>query len=97
MVGLIREPENAYDGNAIRVENIAAEKVGHLNRQLAAQVGMSVCQGPAQNNLGRTLSLHDILCVQAGDIFIVVQMSGKSSTDSWHSPWPAVRIGAARR
>ena len=39
MVGLIREPENAYDGNAIRVENIAAEKVGHLNRQLAAQVG----------------------------------------------------------
>lgn len=40
MVGLIREPENAYDANAIRVENIAAEKVGHLNRQLAAQVGM---------------------------------------------------------
>ncbi len=39
MVGLIREPENPYDANAIRVENIAAEKVGHLNRQLAAQVG----------------------------------------------------------
>ena len=38
MVGLVREPENAYDANAIRVENIAAEKVGHLNRQLAAQV-----------------------------------------------------------
>jgi len=41
MVGLVREPENPYDANAIRVENIAAEKVGHLNRQLAAQVGFT--------------------------------------------------------
>lgn len=45
MVGLVREPENAYDANAIRVENIAAEKVGHLNRQLAEQVGVCVVVG----------------------------------------------------
>jgi len=29
-VRLVREPENPHDANAIRVENLAGEKVGHL-------------------------------------------------------------------
>ncbi len=38
MVKLVREPENMYDRNAIRVENIHGQKVGHLKREVAAQL-----------------------------------------------------------
>uniref|UniRef100_A0A4W3I2F1 Helicase like transcription factor n=1 Tax=Callorhinchus milii TaxID=7868 RepID=A0A4W3I2F1_CALMI len=36
MVALQREPRNAHDSNAIRVNNINGDQVGHLRRQLAA-------------------------------------------------------------
>ncbi|KAG9157481.1 hypothetical protein Leryth_010319 [Lithospermum erythrorhizon] len=36
MVGLIREPINSYDPNAIRVVNIRDEQVGHIERRVAA-------------------------------------------------------------
>eukprot|EP00536_Pseudo-nitzschia_multiseries_P013974 jgi/Psemu1/327386/estExt_fgenesh1_pg.C_6390001 len=35
-VNIVREPHNPYDGNAIRVDNMQGEKVGHIKRQLAA-------------------------------------------------------------
>lgn len=35
-VTLVREPENPYDRNAIRCDNIAGIKVGHVKRELAA-------------------------------------------------------------
>ncbi|CAB9507222.1 regulator of chromatin subfamily A member 3-like 1 [Seminavis robusta] len=35
-VSLVREPDNPYDANAIRVDNMAGDKVGHLKRQQAA-------------------------------------------------------------
>ena len=37
-VMLVREPDNPFDTNAIRVERMNGEQFGYLNRQLAAQV-----------------------------------------------------------
>jgi len=36
MVGLVREPLNVYDNNAIRVLNTRSEQVGHIERTVAA-------------------------------------------------------------
>jgi len=36
MAGLVREPSNPYDKNAIRVENLGGTKVGHIKRAQAA-------------------------------------------------------------
>ena len=40
MVKLEREPENPYDHNAVRVENVLGQKVGHLPRDVARVVRM---------------------------------------------------------
>lgn len=36
MVGLVREPQNPYDPNAVMVANIYGSQVGHIKRELAA-------------------------------------------------------------
>ncbi|KAH8076538.1 helicase [Aureococcus anophagefferens] len=36
MANLVREPANPYDGNAVRVDNLAGDQVGHLKRVFAA-------------------------------------------------------------
>uniref|UniRef100_A0A8D0ATF8 Helicase like transcription factor n=1 Tax=Sander lucioperca TaxID=283035 RepID=A0A8D0ATF8_SANLU len=36
MVGLVRQPENPYDRNAVMVANIYGNQVGHIKRELAA-------------------------------------------------------------
>ncbi|XP_029983575.1 helicase-like transcription factor [Sphaeramia orbicularis] len=36
MVGLVREPQNPYDRNAVMVANIYGNQVGHIKRELAA-------------------------------------------------------------
>ena len=36
MANLIREPQNQYDANAIRVDNLSHEQVGHIKRTYAA-------------------------------------------------------------
>lgn len=33
-----REPGNPYDSNAIRIDNMRAEQIGHINRQMAAKI-----------------------------------------------------------
>ena len=38
MVKMVREPNNPYDRQAVRVDNVVGEKVGHLSRQVAAVV-----------------------------------------------------------
>jgi SWI/SNF-related matrix-associated actin-dependent regulator of chromatin subfamily A3 len=38
MVLLIREPENPYDVNAIRVDNVRGERIGHIARNNAAKL-----------------------------------------------------------
>jgi SWI/SNF-related matrix-associated actin-dependent regulator of chromatin subfamily A3 len=35
---LVREPENQYDANAIRVENVRSERIGHIAREIAARL-----------------------------------------------------------
>lgn len=35
---LIREPTNEHDANAIRVDNVRSEKIGHIPRQVAAKL-----------------------------------------------------------
>lgn len=37
-VNLVREPSNPYDANAIRVDNLSGEKVGHIERLRAASI-----------------------------------------------------------
>lgn len=36
MVGLVREPHNQYDHNAVMVTNIYGNQVGHIKKELAA-------------------------------------------------------------
>lgn len=36
MVGLVREPQNLYDPNAVMVTNMYGNQVGHIKRALAA-------------------------------------------------------------
>ncbi|CAI5992131.1 unnamed protein product [Closterium sp. NIES-64] len=45
MVRLIREPNNAYDRNAIRVDNIRGQKVGHVEAKMACHLAPLVDAG----------------------------------------------------
>lgn len=36
MVGLVREPRNPYDRNAVKVTNMYGNQVGHIKKELAA-------------------------------------------------------------
>lgn len=36
MVGLVRQPHNPYDCNAVMVTNIYGNQVGHIKKELAA-------------------------------------------------------------
>ena len=36
MVSLHREPKNKYDKNALRVDNVFGQQVGHIKREQAA-------------------------------------------------------------
>lgn len=36
MVGLVRQPQNPYDRNAVMVANIYGNQVGHIKKELAA-------------------------------------------------------------
>ena len=47
MVRLIREPDNAYDCNAIRVENMQGEQVGHVERYKACYLAPIIDDGSA--------------------------------------------------
>ena len=35
MVSLVRQPNNQYDRNAVKVENVYGQQVGHIKRQMA--------------------------------------------------------------
>lgn len=38
MVALQREPNNAYDKNAVKVNNANGDQVGHIKKELAASL-----------------------------------------------------------
>lgn len=44
-VNLVREPNNKYDRNAIRVDNMAGHQVGHINKYYAAFLAPLLDQG----------------------------------------------------
>ena len=48
---LQREPDNPYDRNAIRVENMGKEKVGHIKRELAYQLAKLLDNRPVMECL----------------------------------------------
>mmetsp|Transcript_98320 Transcript_98320/g.194817 ORF Transcript_98320/g.194817 Transcript_98320/m.194817 type:complete len:1042 (-) Transcript_98320:237-3362(-) len=50
-VVLCRQPTNPYDRNAIQVLNVRNEQIGHLPREMAAQLAPFMDQHIAQNNL----------------------------------------------
>ena len=58
MVACIREPENPYDANAVRVENILGEKVGHLRRELALEIAPLLDSGDLQIEGGGGAVMH---------------------------------------
>ena len=35
MVSLVRQPHNRYDPNAVKVDNVYGDQVGHIKRELA--------------------------------------------------------------
>ena len=57
---LIREPNNPYDSNAIRVDNIRNEKVGHIKATTAMTLAkvMDQFQPPVTSTAGSTSTIH---------------------------------------
>lgn len=47
MVSLERQPDNPYDRNAVRVNNIMGQQVGHIKREMAKALAEVVDQGLA--------------------------------------------------
>lgn len=48
MVGLVRQPQNPYDRNAVMVANVYGQQVGHIKRELAAAMAQVM-----DNNLAK--------------------------------------------
>lgn len=44
MVSLVRQPQNQYDRNAVRVDNIMGQQVGHIKREMAKALAEVVDQ-----------------------------------------------------
>ncbi len=49
-VTLVREPQNPYDANAIRVDNVNGVQIGHINRELASKLA-ALTDGQVQLHL----------------------------------------------
>ncbi|MEQ2199902.1 hypothetical protein XENOCAPTIV_016233 [Xenoophorus captivus] len=48
MVGLVREPHNPYDRNAVMVTNVLGRQVGHIKKELAAAMAYVMDQNLAK-------------------------------------------------
>ena len=48
MVSLVREPHNPYDPNAVKVNNVIGDQVGHIKRELAKPLAYIMDQGLAR-------------------------------------------------
>jgi hypothetical protein len=45
-VALKRQPENRYDPNAIRVDNVMGQQIGHIPRNMAAKLAKYMVNKP---------------------------------------------------
>jgi SWI/SNF-related matrix-associated actin-dependent regulator of chromatin subfamily A3 len=48
MVSLVREPNNKFDQNAVKVVNVIGDQVGHIKREMAAALAPILDQGLAR-------------------------------------------------
>ena len=48
MVSLVREPNNKYDRNAVKVVNVMRDQVGHVKREMAAALAPILDNGLAR-------------------------------------------------
>lgn len=67
MVGLVREPQNPYDSNAVMVANVYGQQVGHIKRDLAAAMAsimdnnLAKVEGLVYSGTNNTFSMPVIL------------------------------------
>ena len=40
MVSLVREPHNKFDPNAVKVDNVIGQQVGHIKKELASALAV---------------------------------------------------------
>ena len=66
-VRLTREPDNPHDPNAIRVENMAGEKAGHLPREVAAWLAPLLDAGKVRVEGAVGADSEDLLGLDRGD------------------------------
>lgn len=45
-VALKRQPHNQYDSNAIRVDNVMGQQIGHIPRNMAAKLAKYMVENP---------------------------------------------------
>ncbi|KAK7904076.1 hypothetical protein WMY93_016683 [Mugilogobius chulae] len=63
MVGLVRQPQNPYDRNAVMVANVYGQQVGHIKRELAAAMAqimdnnMAKVEGVVYSGTNNTFSM----------------------------------------
>uniref|UniRef100_A0A1A8EJ16 Helicase-like transcription factor n=1 Tax=Nothobranchius korthausae TaxID=1143690 RepID=A0A1A8EJ16_9TELE len=67
MVGLVREPQNPYDRNAVKVTNIYGSQVGHIKKELAAAMAyvmdrsLAKVEGVVHTGVNNTFSMPVML------------------------------------
>jgi len=72
MVSLVRQPENCYDPNAVRVDNVNGVQVGHIKRELAKPLASIMDRRLARvEGLVHLLSVHSGILHAVGSILLV--------------------------
>ncbi|KAG6087948.1 hypothetical protein E4U30_003054 [Claviceps sp. LM220 group G6] len=71
-----REPENQYDRNAIRVDNVMSQQIGHLPRQIVQKLAKYVA-----SKIDNALFRHTLTMAQdSGDLVIEASLAGYKGT-----------------
>ncbi len=82
-VKLIREPHNAYDRNAIRVDNTRNEKVGHIKKGTAEHLA-PLMDHLSSSTSNRTIEMDGIIAVRGATSFslpLELELSSQSETN----------------
>ncbi|CAI5470112.1 unnamed protein product [Closterium sp. Yama58-4] len=103
MVRLIREPNNAHDRNAIRVDNIRGQEVGHVEAKMACHLAPLVDAGlvaiEAPEVVSRLLSagvrLVETNSLPGSDTFGEASPSGSLQSSSLQAASAAASVAAA--
>ncbi|KAG2462290.1 HLTF factor, partial [Polypterus senegalus] len=77
MVALVREPNNPYDSNAIQVNNIYGDKVGHIKKELAVPLAFVM-----DNNLAKIEGIVPFGVTNSFTMPVNLQFWGKTENRS---------------